>query len=115
MTDLILNGSASTFDDLIIQIDSPSFLGNQGASPEFVLSVLEKVYSSCSEFGQSVAKVSQGGNPKDVINPMTAFVSSIVQLSNNVKGVNRLAKDDTISEELLKTLKNSILDSKDIL
>lgn len=79
-----------------------------------MLSVLEKVHSSCSDFGNSIVAVSQGGDPKEVITPMTSFLSAIVQLSNNGKGVNRLAKDDSISEELLKNLKNSILVSKDI-
>jgi hypothetical protein len=112
--DRILSSSASTFHELILQVDSPSFLGNQGATPEFVLSVLEKVNFSCSDFGQSLVAVSQGGDPKNVIAPMTAFLGSMVQLSNNVKGVNRLANDDSISEELLESLKSSILNSKDI-
>ena len=114
MLDRILNGSASTFDELLIQIDSPSYLGNQGASPEFVLSVLEKAQSSSSDFGNSIIKVSHGGDPKDVITPMTAFLGSVVQLSNNVKGVNRLAKDDAVSEELLKSLKTCVLDCRNI-
>ena len=112
--DKILSSSAYTFDQLILQVDDPSFLGNQGATPELILSVLEKVNSSCLDFGHSIVAVSQGGDPKDVIGPMTAFLGSIVQLSNNTKGLNRLAKDDTISEELLKSLKCSILDAKDI-
>ena len=102
----------STFDDLLLQVDSPSYLGNQGASPEFVLSLLEKVNASCSDFGNALVKASQGTDPKDVIAPMTAFAGSVVQLTHNVKGINRLAKDDSISEELLQKLKNCILSSK---
>jgi hypothetical protein len=52
-------GASLGIDDAIFQLDSPAFTGNQGATPEFTLSVLEKAQAACSDFGNAMIKVVQ--------------------------------------------------------
>jgi len=103
--DSILNSCKIRISDGLFEFDSPNHLGNQSATAEYVLSVNEKVQSSLSEFGQSFNRYLQGGDQTEPINTSNNYSHSLIDLMNNVKGVVRLAADDTSSERILETMR----------
>lgn len=53
MMDNIIQSCITKIDDAVYELQSPSHEGNQTASPEYVLSLLEKTSSACGDFGTS--------------------------------------------------------------
>ncbi|KAJ3042635.1 sla2 Src-like adaptor 2 [Rhizophlyctis rosea] len=109
MMDNILLSCIMTVDEAIYELDSPANLGNQTASPEYVLSLLEKTQAQCVDFGNSFVKLVQTGEHREAIGSSNAFAHSIAQLLHNAKGVLRLAAEDETLEEIITTVKNGAL------
>ncbi|KAJ3054666.1 sla2 Src-like adaptor 2 [Rhizophlyctis rosea] len=109
MMDNILLSCILTVDEAIYELDSPANLGNQTASPEYVLSLLEKTQAQCIDFGNSFVKLVQTGEHRDAIGSSNSFAHSIAQLLHNAKGVLRLAAEDDQLEEIITTVKKGAL------
>ncbi|KAI8921078.1 ANTH domain-containing protein [Powellomyces hirtus] len=107
--DNLLQSCIATVDEAIYKIESPANMGNQTASPEYVLSLLERAQGMCSEFGISFVKLVQTGDHKDAIASSTGFAHSIAQLLDNAKGVTRLAAEDEELEEIIRNVKMGAL------
>ncbi|KAI8819450.1 ANTH domain-containing protein [Fimicolochytrium jonesii] len=105
MMDNLLQSCISTVDEAIYEMDSPANMGNQTASPEYVLSLLEKSQALCNDFGTSFVKLVQTGDHKEAIASSTSFAHSVSQLLHNAKGVTRLAAEDDQIEEIVRTVK----------
>ncbi|KAI8591827.1 ANTH domain-containing protein [Geranomyces variabilis] len=107
--DNLLASCITTVDEAIYKIDSPANMGNQTASPEYVLSLLERAQGLCGDFGSSFVKLVQTGDHKDAIATSTGFAHAIAQLLDNAKGVTRLAAEDDELEEIIRTVKMGAL------
>ncbi len=59
MMDNILDSCVLKTTEALYEFQNPSFPGNQAASPEFVLSILEKTMTSCQEFARSFTSLTQ--------------------------------------------------------
>ncbi|KAI9011326.1 ANTH domain-containing protein [Gaertneriomyces semiglobifer] len=112
MMDSILQSCISTVDESIYDLTSPANTGNQTASPEYALSLLEKSQTVCADFGNSFIKLVQTGDYKDAIGASTTFAHSIGQLLHNAKGVSRLAPDEEHLDELLRTVQTGALGAR---
>ncbi|KAI9199694.1 uncharacterized protein BJ171DRAFT_201126 [Polychytrium aggregatum] len=105
MLDHVLQTCVLKVEDAIYELESPTHQGNQTASPEYVLSLLEKVQTICNDFGLSVVRLNTGGEPWDVINTSNAFAHVVGQVMHNSKGVVRLAAEDELAEQILAIVK----------
>ncbi|ORX86018.1 hypothetical protein K493DRAFT_319868 [Basidiobolus meristosporus CBS 931.73] len=105
--DAILESCIRKVDDSVFELESEVHLGNQSATPEYVLSMIEKAYIASSEFAINVMKYLSGDDDQtEVISAATGFAEAISQFLSNTKGVSRLAEDNKV-EPLIKAAKNS--------
>ncbi|KAL1917648.1 uncharacterized protein VTP21DRAFT_4041 [Calcarisporiella thermophila] len=85
--------------------------GNQNATPEFALSLIEMATASSNEFSTAFSIYLQGGkkggDPTDVISAATNLAQAIVDVMANLKGVTRLAQNDEKVEELITSGKSA--------
>ncbi|KAI9098757.1 ANTH domain-containing protein [Phlyctochytrium arcticum] len=109
MMDHILQSCILTVDEAIYEMQSPANMGNQTASPEYVLSLLEKSQALCGEFGASFVKLVQTGEHKDAIASSTSFAHAVAQLLHNAKGVTRLASEDDQVTDIINTVEKGAL------
>ncbi|KAJ3223364.1 sla2 Src-like adaptor 2 [Clydaea vesicula] len=104
MMDSILQSCIVKIQDAVYELESTTHEGNTTASPEYVLSLLEKSQGACGDFALCFIKLVQvielGGDQADAITASNAFAHSVSQLLHNAKGVSRLAPDDFIDELL---------------
>ncbi|KAJ3008497.1 sla2 Src-like adaptor 2 [Thoreauomyces humboldtii] len=109
MMDHLLQSCIATVDESIYEMDSPANSGNQTASPEYVLSLLERAQAMCGDFGSSFVKLVQTGDHRDAITCSTSFAHAVAQLLHNAKGVTRLTAEDDQLDELIRTVKMGAL------
>ncbi|KAJ3070434.1 sla2 Src-like adaptor 2, partial [Quaeritorhiza haematococci] len=112
MMDNILQSCIMKVDEAMYELESPAHGGNQTATPEYVLTLLEKVQSTCTDFGTSFVRLVQGGDQADTIVTSNAFAHALAQLLHNAKGVTRLAADDDFAEEIVQTGKIGALNGR---
>ncbi|KAI8923771.1 I/LWEQ domain-containing protein [Entophlyctis helioformis] len=105
MMDNVLNACSTTVMEAVYELDSAAHEGNQTASPEHVLSLMEKAQQNCSEFSASFVRLVNGADPKDAINTSSALAQSVSQLLHNGKGVVRLAPNDADAEDTMRSLR----------
>ncbi|CAG8533852.1 11090_t:CDS:10, partial [Funneliformis caledonium] len=103
--DSIFQTCIQKIDDSLYELESPMQTGNQNATPEYTLSMIEKATTECSEFSyafQKFLKSSRTNNHTEVIKSATNFSQAIADVLVNAKGITRLAdEDDEISEEIV--------------
>ncbi|CAG8500681.1 6435_t:CDS:10 [Funneliformis mosseae] len=103
--DSIFQTCIQKIDDSLYELESPMQTGNQNATPEYTLSMIEKATTECSEFSyafQKFLKSSRTNNHTEVIKSATNFSQAIADVLVNSKGITRLAdEDDEISEEIV--------------
>src|SRR6266540_4922787 len=109
MIDSIFQTCIQKIDDSLYELESPMQTGNQNATPEYTLSMIEKATTECSEFSyafQKFLKSSRTNNHTEVIKTATNFSQAIADVLINAKGITRLAgEDDETSEEIVGAAK----------
>lgn len=82
--------------------------GNQTATPEYTLQMVEKSYDASTDFAIACTRyLDNQGEQTDVINSASNFAQAVSQLLHNTKGVSRLAADDDTLDEIILSAKNS--------
>ncbi|TIB73304.1 hypothetical protein E3Q23_03038 [Wallemia mellicola] len=103
--DSILQACVHKIDDVNYELESSIQTGNQNATPEYTLSMIEKAQSVASEFAvtfTSFIAPKQTAGHVDVIKIANDLSQTICEILLNAKGVSRLAKDDEASDALIK-------------
>lgn len=101
-------------DESIYSLESPTQLGNQTATPEFTLSIIEKAQTASTEFELSLMQYLRTSSSNDV-NQIEAIRSALhlsqtlSDVMDNAKGITRLAKKDEDAEEIVRHAKGAAL------
>lgn len=109
--DSVLQSGIQRIDDALYELDSTMQAGNQNASPEYVLSQVEKASSSSMEFSTAFNNfIAEGPNSPhaDIIRTVSIFSGAISDVLSNTKGVTRLATDDK-SDQLINSARQGAL------
>ncbi|KAK9703390.1 sla2 Src-like adaptor 2 [Basidiobolus ranarum] len=102
--DAVFRSCIKKLNDATFELTSPASQGNQSATAQYVLSMVERAYITSSEFAISYLQyLSDSEDQISVINTATAFAEAVSQLLNNVKGVTRLADEDDQVEEIIRS------------
>lgn len=103
--DSIFQACVHKIDDVNYELESSIQTGNQNASPEYTLSMIEKAQADASEFAvtfTSFIAPKQTAGHVDVIKIANELSQTICEILLNAKGVTRLTKDDEASDALIK-------------
>ncbi|GJJ09734.1 hypothetical protein Clacol_003958 [Clathrus columnatus] len=106
--DSILQGCVQKVDESIYELESPGQAGNQTATPEYTLSIIEKAMGISNEFATIFTLyVNQepGGEHVEVIKCADAFAQVISDVLINTRGITRLTSDDDASDRLVAMAK----------
>jgi hypothetical protein len=104
--DSILQSCVEQIDDALYELESPSSSGNNTATPEYVLSMVEKGVNSGNEFAivfSLYLSQEAGGEHVEVIKKANAFAQTICEVLLSTKGVSRLAENDDAVDRLIST------------
>lgn len=100
-------------DDSVYELESPNHQGNQTATPEYVLSVVEKAGQASTDLATTFSKLVQGsGDQTDAINAANEFAQEVTQLIHNANGITRLAASEVV-DGIVGSAKQAALASKD--
>jgi len=106
--DTILQNCYAKIEESIFELDSPAHLGNQTATPEYTLTVIETVINSSSKFSNAFKTyLMPGGDQTVAITGANNLAYSMAQLLHNVKGVTRLAETDEVEMDLISVAHRS--------
>ncbi|KAF9163304.1 sla2 Src-like adaptor 2 [Actinomortierella ambigua] len=103
--DSILVTCIAKVEEAVNDLDSPAHLGNQNATPEFTLSMIEKSHTASTELELALLqylRTSGEGNQVEVIHSALSLAQTIVEVLENAKGITRLAKKDADAEEIVR-------------
>ncbi|KAI8346967.1 ANTH domain-containing protein [Mortierella sp. GBAus27b] len=110
--DSILETCISKVDESMYELESPTQPGNQHATPEFTLSIIEKTQTASTEFELALMQylrtvASNDVNQIEAIRAALALAQTIAEVLDNSKGITRLAKRDEDAEEIVRQAKLS--------
>ncbi|KAF8934350.1 ANTH domain-containing protein [Dissophora ornata] len=110
--DSILETCISKVEESIYNLESATQLGNQNATPEFTLSIIEKAQTASTEFELALMQYLRTSSSNDV-NQIEAIRSALnlshtlADVMDNAKGITRLAKKDEDAEEIVRQARSS--------
>ncbi|KAF8935577.1 sla2 Src-like adaptor 2 [Haplosporangium bisporale] len=109
--DSILETCISKVEESIYDLESPTMLGNQNATPEFTLSMIEKAHTASTEFELALMQYlsSSDVNQIEAIRSALNLSQTLADVLGNAKGITRLAKKDEDAEEIIRQAKASAL------
>ncbi|KAG0278445.1 sla2 Src-like adaptor 2 [Linnemannia exigua] len=110
--DSILETCISKVEESIYDLESPTQLGNQNATPEFTLSMIEKAHTASTEFELALLQYlrpSSEVNQVEAIRSALNLSQTLADVLGNAKGITRLAKKDEDAEEIVRHAKSSAL------
>ncbi|KAF9966490.1 sla2 Src-like adaptor 2 [Mortierella alpina] len=112
--DSILETCISKVEESIYDLESPTQLGNQHATPEFTLSMIEKAQTASTEFELSLMQylrtsASSDVNQVEAIRSALTLSQTLADVLANAKGITRLAKKDEDAEDIIRQAKGSAL------
>ncbi|KAI0400402.1 ANTH domain-containing protein [Xylaria palmicola] len=102
--DSVLQAGVARVDDALYELDSTMQAGNQNASPQYVLSQIEKASASAMEFATAFNNfIADGPNAShaDLIKAINVFSGSAADVCSNTKGLTRLATDEKKGDQLM--------------
>ncbi|KAI0971960.1 ANTH domain-containing protein [Xylaria arbuscula] len=102
--DSVLQAGVARVDDALYELDSTMQAGNQNASPQYVLSQLEKASASAMEFATAFNNfIADGPNAThaELIKAINVFSGSAADVCSNTKGLTRLATDEKKGDQLM--------------
>ncbi|KAG8679568.1 sla2 Src-like adaptor 2, partial [Ceratobasidium sp. 395] len=108
--DSILQSCVQKMDDAIYELESPNQNGNQNATPEYTLSMIEKAMNNATEFAMTFNLYlggEAGGDHVDVIKAANEYAHSLSEVLLNCKGITRLANDDNAVDRLVADAKHA--------
>ncbi|GJJ14645.1 hypothetical protein Clacol_008911 [Clathrus columnatus] len=108
--DSILQSCVQKVDEGIYELESPGQAGNQSATPEYTLSMIEKAMNTSNEFATTFTLyVNQepGGEHVEVIKSANSFAQVVSDVLITAKGVTRLTSDDDASDRLVAVAKKA--------
>ncbi|KAG8761978.1 sla2 Src-like adaptor 2 [Ceratobasidium sp. 423] len=108
--DSILQSCVQKMDDAIYELESPNQNGNQNATPEYTLSMIEKATNNATEFAMTFNLYlggEPGGDHVDVIKAANEYAHALSEVLLNCKGITRLANDDNASDKLIADAKHA--------
>ncbi|KAF8711755.1 I/LWEQ domain, partial [Rhizoctonia solani] len=108
--DSILQSCVQKMDDAIYELESPNQNGNQNATPEYTLSMIEKAMNNATEFAMTFNLYlggEAGGDHVDVIKAANEYAHALSEVLLNCKGITRLANDDNASDKLIADAKHA--------
>ncbi|PKI86009.1 sla2 Src-like adaptor 2 [Malassezia vespertilionis] len=101
--DSILQACADKIDEALYTLESPTSAGNTSATPEYVLSMIEKAQTSGNAFAAIFAlflEQQQGGDHVEVIKNANQLAQAASETLLSFKGILRFAKDEDSTERL---------------
>lgn len=104
--DSILQSCVEVIDDALYELEAPSAQGNANATPEYVLTMVEKSTNSVSDFATTFSLfLSQeaGGEHVEVIKKANVASQAIADVLLSAKGVTRLAENDDAVDKIIST------------
>ncbi|SPO20250.1 related to cytoskeleton assembly control protein [Ustilago trichophora] len=104
--DSILQACVDKVDDALYELESPSGTGNTTATPEYVLSMIEKGTTSTNEFATVFSLYLSGevgGEHVEVIKRANQLAQTISDTLTSTKGITRLAQSDDAADKLIGT------------
>ncbi len=104
--DSILQACVDKVDDALYELESPSASGNTTATPEYVLSMIEKGTTSTNEFATVFSLYLSGevgGEHVEVIKRANQLAQTISDTLTSTKGITRLAQNDDAADKLIGT------------
>ncbi|KAI1305583.1 sla2 Src-like adaptor 2 [Mortierella claussenii] len=110
--DSILETCIGKVEESIYDLESPTQLGNQTATPEFTLSMIEKAHTASTEFELALLQYlrpSQDVNQVDAIRAALTLSQTVADVLGNAKGITRLAKKDQDAEDIVRHAKESAM------
>ncbi|KAF5097234.1 hypothetical protein DV451_003932 [Geotrichum candidum] len=102
--DSVLESSAERVQESLFEFESPMQAGNQNSTPEYLLSIVEKASTSATDFATSFNNFiidGPNGDYSGIISTATILSSVIPDVLNNAKGLTRLARDDTVADNII--------------
>ncbi|RUS34823.1 ANTH domain-containing protein [Jimgerdemannia flammicorona] len=109
--DSILTTCIQKINDGIYNVlDAPGQGGNQNATPEYTLSMIEKASTASTEFLSAFARFMDGsglGDHSISITRALSLAQAIEDVITNAKGITRLAAEDETVEELIRVTRQS--------
>lgn len=106
--DSVLQAGVQKIDDAIYELESPMQMGNQNATPEYTLSMIEKAMTCATEFAtvfDLYLTGEKGGEHVEVIKTATNLAQAISDVLTNAKGVTRLTSNDDATDALIRVAK----------
>ncbi|WFD42288.1 sla2 Src-like adaptor 2 [Malassezia psittaci] len=101
--DSILQACADKIEEALYGLEAPTASGNTAATPEYVLSMIEKGQASANEFAAVFTlnlEQQQGGDHVDVIRTANQLAQTAAETLSSYKGILRFAHDeDTIERK----------------
>ncbi|KAF9432095.1 sla2 Src-like adaptor 2, partial [Entomortierella beljakovae] len=110
--DSILETCISKVEESVYDLESHTQLGNQNATPEFTLSMIEKAHTASTEFELALLQYLRPSNDVNQVDAIRAALSlsqTITDVLIDAKGITRLAKKDEDAEEIIRHAKSSAL------
>ncbi|KAL9932539.1 hypothetical protein V8E36_008656 [Tilletia maclaganii] len=108
--DSILQACADKIDEALYSFASPNASGNNTATPEYVLSIIEKGMASSNEFATVFSLYlsgEKGGEHVEVIKKANSLAQTIDDVLTSAKGITRLAQNDDAVERITGTGRKS--------
>ncbi|KAI0001648.1 cytoskeleton assembly control protein [Russula vinacea] len=102
--DSILQACQTKIDEAIYELESPMQAGNQGSTPEYTLSMIEKSLSNATDFAtvfNLYIEGQKGGDHVEVIKGANDFAQAIADTLRSVKGITRLIDDEDAVDKLV--------------
>ncbi|KAG8893117.1 sla2 Src-like adaptor 2, partial [Tulasnella sp. 417] len=106
--DSIFQACVQKVDDAIYELESPAGTGNQNATPEYVLSMIEKCVGNATEFATVFNQYlggEVGGDHVDVIKAANEYAQTLSEVLINTKGLTRLLEEDSSIDRLIAVAK----------
>lgn len=103
--DSILTVSIQKINEGIYELEEPAQHGNENATPELTLSMIERASITSVEFMSSFSKFLDGSNAGDhtvTITRTLEYADTIVNVLMHAKGITRLVPKDEDIEEIIK-------------
>ena len=110
--DAILSSGAERIQEALFEFESPMQAGNQNSTPSYLLSVIEKASSSATDFSTAFNNFIADGPNGDhaaIISTVTIFSSAISDLLINSKGITRLARSDTMVDNITTSAREAAI------
>ncbi|KAG0049943.1 sla2 Src-like adaptor 2 [Gryganskiella cystojenkinii] len=108
--DSILETCISKVEESIYDLESPTQLGNQNATPEFTLSMIEKAHTASTEFELALLQYLRPSSEVSQIEAIRTALNlsqTLADVLGNAKGITRLAKKDEDAEDIIRHAKSS--------